>query len=64
MMKLKGCSRCGGDLYIAWDIAVGWFSACFQCGQDYYPRRLVLSGASPARKRDYIIVEDRQALPA
>jgi hypothetical protein len=39
-MQLKGCRRCGGDLYLAWDLAVGWFSACLQCGQDYYPRTL------------------------
>ena len=37
MMQLKGCPRCGGDLYQEWDRQIGRFVACLQCGQDWYP---------------------------
>jgi len=28
--KLKGCARCGGDMYFDRD-AFGWFAQCLQC---------------------------------
>ncbi len=31
MWKLKGCSRCGGDIFIGRD-EYGWYSQCLQCG--------------------------------
>jgi len=30
---LKGCSRCGGDLYSEKD-TYGWFVRCLQCGRE------------------------------
>ena len=32
MWKLKGCNRCGGDVYIDRDL-YGWYEACLQCGK-------------------------------
>jgi hypothetical protein len=29
---LKGCPRCGGDMYLARDI-FGWYMQCLQCSQ-------------------------------
>ena len=31
MWKLKGCPRCGGDLFVDWDQHV-WYEHCLQCG--------------------------------
>ena len=35
MWKLKGCPRCGGDIFTDrdWD---GWFQQCLQCGYLQY----------------------------
>lgn len=30
--KLKGCTRCGGDLFIDRDMD-GWFEQCLQCSK-------------------------------
>ena len=32
MWKLKGCTRCGGDLLIEKDLFYGWHEKCLQCG--------------------------------
>ncbi|MBI2007425.1 MAG: hypothetical protein HYS83_01865 [Candidatus Blackburnbacteria bacterium] len=32
MYWLKGCPRCGGDLFEAWDPFAGKLIACLQCG--------------------------------
>ena len=50
MMQLKGCPRCGGDLYLGWDLAVGRFVACLQCGRNWYPGGL--QRIKPRRTRD------------
>lgn len=31
MWQLKGCARCGGDVYINRD-EYGWYVQCLQCG--------------------------------
>jgi hypothetical protein len=31
MWKLKGCKRCGGDVFIDKD-EFGWYKECLQCG--------------------------------
>ncbi len=30
--SLKGCRRCGGDLYEDWDPPYGRYVSCLQCG--------------------------------
>ena len=35
MMKLQGCPKCHGDLYVGQDI-FGSYLSCIQCGQDYF----------------------------
>lgn len=37
MWKLKGCPRCGGDLYLDRGLD-SWFAQCLQCG---YERELI-----------------------
>ena len=41
MWKLKGCSRCEGDLLIEKDQFDGWFELCIQCGFRYDLKELV-----------------------
>lgn len=36
MLWLKGCPRCGGDLYDEWE-PEGQVSCCLQCGWRRYP---------------------------
>ena len=31
MWRLKGCQKCGGDVFIEKD-AYGWYQECLQCG--------------------------------
>jgi len=31
MWKLKGCNRCGGDVFMDKD-EYGWYQECLQCG--------------------------------
>lgn len=31
--SLKGCGRCGGDLYKGWDPYAGSYTSCLQCGR-------------------------------
>ena len=52
MMRLKGCPRCGGDLYLGWHQAFGSFYTCLQCGQDYYPG--ALTRITPRRTRERV----------
>lgn len=47
MMKLKGCPRCRGDVYIDSDFD-GWFEKCIQCGY----RRDLNSRYDSSLKRD------------
>ena len=35
---IKGCPRCGGDLYSDRDI-MGYYRQCMQCGFTYYENR-------------------------
>lgn len=30
--KLKGCPKCGGDLFVDTDTSGDWFEECLQCG--------------------------------
>lgn len=32
MVRLKGCTKCGGDLYLQQDVH-GSYVSCFQCGK-------------------------------
>ena len=34
MWKFKSCPKCGGDLFIDWDLD-GWYVQCLQCGYIY-----------------------------
>lgn len=54
MWKLKGCARCGGDVYINRD-EYGWFVQCLQCG---YHNELV--NIDEARKQMQLPVEVRR----
>jgi hypothetical protein len=31
MWRFKGCPKCGGDLFVDYDM-VGWYEECLQCG--------------------------------
>lgn len=31
MWRLKGCPKCGGDVFVDRDIS-GWYEQCLQCG--------------------------------
>jgi DNA-directed RNA polymerase subunit M/transcription elongation factor TFIIS len=31
MWRFKGCPKCGGDLFVDYDIN-GWYEECLQCG--------------------------------
>ena len=33
MWNLKGCPRCGGDMFLDWHRHV-WYESCLQCGYD------------------------------
>ena len=35
MLKLRGCPKCHGDLYVSQDM-YGAYLSCIQCGQDYF----------------------------
>ena len=40
MWKLKGCPRCGGDLFVDQDQS-GWHAMCIQCGHRSYLQSIV-----------------------
>lgn len=46
--RLRGCPRCGGDLYISKDEYDTWHEACLQCG---YVSELKKVGAKPEPAR-------------
>lgn len=31
MWRLKGCPKCGGDLFIDKDVENNWYAQCLQC---------------------------------
>ena len=35
MLKLRGCPKCQGDLYVEQDM-YGAYLSCIQCGQDFF----------------------------
>ena len=51
--RLKGCIRCGGNVFIEHD-AYGWYLACIQCG---YHRELDI----PVERRKQPVVEREEA---
>lgn len=51
IVKLKGCKRCGGDLFLEHD-AEGSYVFCLQCSA-VYVRRLAAPLKKPAAKRTY-----------
>ena len=54
MFWLKGCPRCGGDLYRHGDI-YGTYVSCLQCTR-YYDEEIT---KTKSHKRSYIKEEDR-----
>jgi len=46
--KLKGCPRCGGDIFIDRD-QYGWYEYCIQCGYINDTKRSVKLGQHPDR---------------
>lgn len=51
IVKLKGCKRCGGDLFVERD-SEGTYISCLQCSATYV-QPLVPLGKKPAPKRIY-----------
>jgi len=45
MWRLKGCKRCGGDVFIDKD-KYSWYQECLQCGQ-----RTDLPGVAESKKQ-------------
>jgi len=52
--KLKGCTRCGGDLVIEKDVNYGWYEQCIQCSfsrdlpeLDHFKEQSELSNEAP-----------------
>ncbi len=33
MWNIKGCPRCGGDMFLDWELHV-WYESCLQCGYE------------------------------
>ena len=51
IIKIKGCKRCGGDLFLERDCE-GTEITCLQCGAVYLNRQIPLQ-KKPAPKRIY-----------
>ena len=51
MLWLKGCPRCGGDLYRDWNVA-GSYRQCIQCGHRIYESGSREPGAGALRRAD------------
>jgi len=47
MWRLKGCQRCGGDMFIGQD-EYGWYQECLQCGHRAALRNLGKPKNKPA----------------
>ncbi len=47
--KLKGCPRCGGDVFLDRDYD-GWFEECLQCGRRFELEN-IYSSKNPALER-------------
>lgn len=39
-MRLKGCPKCQGDVFIGYDLMEGWTEKCIQCGFRRYLQNL------------------------
>ena len=48
--KLKECSRCGGDMFIASDL-YGWYKQCLQCSYRQDLKEISKPKDQPLRKR-------------
>ena len=58
LWKLKGCTRCGGDLFLGSD-GCGPFVHCFQCGDlKDLPARQPLLRLMPGRKVKQRIIDE------
>ncbi len=44
--SLKGCRRCGGDLYEDWDGRLGFYVSCLQCGRSPSPTEEMITAVS------------------
>ena len=49
MWKVKGCPRCGGDLFIDRDLD-SWYEQCLQCAYQHELRNIVEFKEQPAQK--------------
>ena len=49
MWKIKGCPRCGGDLFIEKDLN-GWHEQCLQCSYNHELRDLPKLGKHASSK--------------
>ena len=38
VIRIKGCRRCGGDLFLERDIDTGPYLGCLQCGAQFYSK--------------------------
>ncbi len=48
----KGCERCGGDLFEAWDIREGFYLSCIQCSHTpSSTEELITTGANKSPRR-------------
>jgi len=47
MWRLKGCQRCGGDVFIDKD-EYGWYQECLQCGRRFDLSSMVKAKTQPA----------------
>jgi len=58
MWKLKGCPKCGGDVFLEKDPS-GWYERCLQCG---YNRDMVVvfeAKQQPAGKKKEPVLQRR-----
>jgi DNA-directed RNA polymerase subunit M/transcription elongation factor TFIIS len=51
MWRFKGCPKCGGDLFVDYDIN-GWYEECLQCGYLHDLRTILEVGAQKAEKAE------------
>lgn len=49
MWRFKGCPKCGGDLFVDYDIN-GWYEECLQCGYLHDLRTVLEVGGPKAEK--------------
>jgi hypothetical protein len=69
MLRLKGCGRCGGDLYEEHGLEGVEALTCLQCGRTHYQRtetalQFALAGRRSARVGNWRRAEGRTKLSA